>query len=398
MEYEACKEGVNKEKRIKLTVIIPIYHGEQYIPLLLKMMHDNYDRARQQLESFEVIFINDSPEVELEIPVCREEMYSIQLVTNSENRGIHYSRIRGINESTCEYVMFLDQDDKISPNYMRYMISEIGDNDAVVCNGYDAGRVIVRSTSELRENIRNKNKWIAAAKTLFPGQVMIKKESIPTQWLQNVITRNCADDLYLWMLMLSCNASFRVIEKKLYCHVATGFNKSDDLLNKLQSDKEVFSHLINNNDLSLEDIESQYIDLGLDVVDASVLGRLQNQQVMNRVLEGWMANRERDFCISQFLIENGYRRVAIYGLGNLGRHLIYELSKSEIDVVCVIDRNKLSEGFAKIKQPGEDIGEVDCIIVTPVTEYGHIYEQLSMSYSCKIISLETCISLAVVLE
>lgn len=106
------------------------------------------------------------------------------------------------------------------------------------------------------------------------------------------------------------------------------------------------------------------------------------------VLHQWMLLRENGISIGEYLYQKGIRKVAIYGMGMLGLHLVKELENSPLEILCGIDRaaEELHQTFPLVT-PGEPIGEVDAIIVTPVYAFDEIYTILQTKYHSKILSL-----------
>ena len=66
----------------------------------------------------EFILVNDSPEEEIELETFKEYSFEYKVVVNERNMGIQKARINGLENSTGEYILFLDQDDEILPNYI----------------------------------------------------------------------------------------------------------------------------------------------------------------------------------------------------------------------------------------------------------------------------------------
>lgn len=59
-----------------------------------------------------------------------------------------------------------------------------------------------------------------------------------------------------------------------------------------------------------------------------------------KCLHLWMSNREQGKNIGDYLLEKGIKKAGIYGYGILGRHLIDELQKSNIEILWIMDKNK----------------------------------------------------------
>lgn len=83
--------------------------------------------------------------------------------------------------------------------------------------------------------------------------------------------------------------------------------------------------------------------------------------------------------IERYIIDNQYKRVAIYGMSYLGDCLEDVLRKAGIEVVCGIDKNaeKLYNSHMPIYKIKDDFPQFDVIIVTAVTFYQQIRQELS---------------------
>ena len=99
-----------------VSVIVPVFKGNSYIPKIIHMLEENWETVNQ-VEKIEVnaVFVNDYPEKTLEIE-GRKGKISWSIIENEQNFGIHYSRVRGYLNSKGDYILFLDQDDEISPD------------------------------------------------------------------------------------------------------------------------------------------------------------------------------------------------------------------------------------------------------------------------------------------
>ena len=87
----------------------------------------------------------------------------------------------------------------------------------------------------------------------------------------------------------------------------------------------------------------------------------------------WTVNLQGKHSISDYLLDKGYRKIAIYGMSDMGKALLNELKQSELIVEYVIDRNA-GEIFVDIPVllPENDFLDTDVIIVTPFLQYDAI--------------------------
>lgn len=92
------------------------------------------------------------------------------------------------------------------------------------------------------------------------------------------------------------------------------------------------------------------------------------------LLKRWLENRNAGKTFVDYFHEYGYRSIAIYDAGELGRLLYDEVKDSDIQVKYFVDRN--AEGLRNIdgipvillRQIGE-AEDVDALLVSPVVNY-----------------------------
>lgn len=108
------------------------------------------------------------------------------------------------------------------------------------------------------------------------------------------------------------------------------------------------------------------------------------------LLDQWMMNREQGMSVESYCIKNGYKEIAIYGMGPMGNHLYKELLGSErVQVSYAIDKQG-SSIFPElsVKKPTEELPQVDAVIITVTAAYGSIASMLEEKVKFPIISLE----------
>ncbi len=103
----------------------------------------------------------------------------------------------------------------------------------------------------------------------------------------------------------------------------------------------------------------------------------------------WIKVKQQGKNVSDFLKEEGYENIAIYGMSYIGERLIDELKNTDINVVYGIDRNiNFISSSIDLVSINDNLKAVDAIVVTAVTFFDEIYEELSKKIDCPIISLE----------
>lgn len=219
---------------MKVSIITPFYHGMKYIPGLLRMVKENAQNCKILgiATEIEYIIINDSPDITLNIVNPYKEYFYLKIITNSINAGIHRSRVNGLNAAGGEYIIFFDQDDILLPKAVASSIKKAKGADLIISNGYhsngNADKKIYRNY--IAHWMATKLVFYAYCTSMIvsPGQVMIKKDSIPTEWKQNIMKHNGSDDYFLWLLMFDKGVYVLRNSEYVYKHVYTNQNVSLD--------------------------------------------------------------------------------------------------------------------------------------------------------------------------
>jgi len=222
---------------IDVTIITPFYKGNIYIKNYIENLDKIYKETDKKYK-IEVLFVNDSPEIDIEINEDIKQKYNIRIIKNSKNMGVHLSRINGYNNALGKYIIFLDQDDELKKESINVFLNKIGDNDMCISNGiYELNnkekviykKYLSKYTLKEEKYLKIKNFIIS------PGQCLIKKESISKRWLESPLKINGADDYMLWLLMFEEGKKINYINDILYVHKDTGSNLSFNVNNMLNS-------------------------------------------------------------------------------------------------------------------------------------------------------------------
>lgn len=87
---------------------------------------------------------------------------------------------------------------------------------------------------------------------------------------------------------------------------------------------------------------------------------------------------------------HGYGKIMIYGNGYIGKRLLEALLQTNVKVAAVMDKNT-SGGSGLVIGTGDNIPEVDCIVITPVFFYDEIYSMLREKTDIPIVSINDVI-------
>ena len=105
---------------IKLSLVIPAYNAEPYIHELIDCLEKQIKVKGRYRNNVQVIIIDDGSDKPLDIKKPWIEFYS-----NEGNRGISYTRNRGLELAKGEFIHFVDADDLLADNYFDYILKLI---------------------------------------------------------------------------------------------------------------------------------------------------------------------------------------------------------------------------------------------------------------------------------
>ena len=96
--------------------------------------------------------------------------------------------------------------------------------------------------------------------------------------------------------------------------------------------------------------------------------------------------------IETYLLGKGIKKVAIYGMKELGEILYDELKDSSVEVAYAIDRDaEYIFSDIEVVSPEDDLKEVDAVIVTAIHYYSEIADILEKKMNCPVLCIEDVI-------
>lgn len=313
----------------KVSIIVPLYNGKKYIDGICNSVVDNvqFCESENKAVEAELIFVNDYPEERIEEKDIVFRGLDIKIINNDCNKGIHETRVVGLENSCGEYVLFLDQDDNISYNYLESQLSAIKDYDAVLCNGYYRSRKKIYDCAEEQiKAITYRNYLKHEIVIISPGQVLLRREAIPEIWKNIILKQNGSDDVFLWIMMLKQSCKFTCNTECLYTHVEDGLNTSSNFKNMKKSITELYD-VLNKNHILPED--------EFAIFENSVRRRVEKYDGYIEIIDKW------DEIVEKLLnnISDEDKKIGIYGYGIIGKKLYNSLVCRGVKIDVVMDAN-----------------------------------------------------------
>lgn len=109
----------------KISIVVPIYNVENFLPFCLDSI------IQQTYKNLEIILVDDGS-TDSSLKICNEYASRdkrIQII-HQENHGLSYSRNKGIEIASSEYISFIDADDIIAPDFCEHLLHLLISNDA----------------------------------------------------------------------------------------------------------------------------------------------------------------------------------------------------------------------------------------------------------------------------
>ena len=123
--------------------------------------------------------------------------------------------------------------------------------------------------------------------------------------------------------------------------------------------------------------------------------RIRKYNHLMNLFNKWLFIKESGVSLQIYFETKGYKRIALYGLGMAGNHLLAELKNSQMEIIYGIDRlgNQLKFSFP-IYTPDAEIPLADVIVVSITYDFNNIYKILKRKFAGPIVSLEEIIDYA----
>ncbi len=137
-----------EEKKIAVSVIMPVYNSEKYLKSCVESI------LTQDFDAFELLLIDDGS-TDKSPAICdkiAQENPRVR-VFHKENGGICAARNYGLERARGEYIAFSDHDDKVLPGFLseNYRIAKKEDADIVK---FGRKGLLIREEKPLSSNVR----------------------------------------------------------------------------------------------------------------------------------------------------------------------------------------------------------------------------------------------------
>lgn len=101
----------------KISIVVAVYNAEKTLKKCVESL------LNQTYDNIEIILVNDCSK-DNSLDICKEysKTYNnVKVISNEKNSGVSVTRNNGINNSTGEYICFVDSDDYVESNYIEVL-------------------------------------------------------------------------------------------------------------------------------------------------------------------------------------------------------------------------------------------------------------------------------------
>ena len=173
---------------MKISVIVPIYNSEKYIPRCIESI------LVQTFEEYEIILINDGSKDASGLLIDNYKVsYPDKIkVIHQDNIGVAATRNKGIQIASGDYIAFIDNDDYIKRDYLeKFYHSSLQGTPDIVMGGYtrinEEGRILTKK--------RLKKGEFSRFSIVSPWAKIFKKDFLISNDIQFLNT-NIGEDVY----------------------------------------------------------------------------------------------------------------------------------------------------------------------------------------------------------
>ena len=121
-------------------------------------------------------------------------------------------------------------------------------------------------------------------------------------------------------------------------------------------------------------------------------GKIEKFKGYYNMLNQWLMLKQEGKSLEKYFEDNGYKNIAIYGMGEIGNRLYNELKDSKkVKIKYVIDKNADICSETRIFNIDDNFPDVDAVIITATFAFDEIKEELGKRLYVPVISIDDVI-------
>ncbi len=192
---------------MEVSIIIPVYNAEKYVARCLDSLF------QQTVQDFEIICIDDcGTDDSKSILYEYQQKYPDQLIIleNKKNCGAGQSREHGIAQASGTYLVFVDSDDYLAPDYLKTYLEAMKKHPCDIM----IGGFIKDRGGRLENHAVSDSVWSVVTYPMTCAK-MWKKDFITKNGI-HFGTTSCAEDTYFSLTAYIHNATYHILDYEGY--------------------------------------------------------------------------------------------------------------------------------------------------------------------------------------
>lgn len=163
----------------EVSIIIPVYNGERYLRETVIAV------LKQSFQSFEIWIVNDgstddTKSIALDLQAEDNRIHYLE----KENTGVSATRNVGLSKAQGKYVVFLDADDMMEPEFLQCRMTYLSQHDEVGCCGaeirlIDGNGQTIPDAANMRapgEKLLEEVLFYESGIATIPANLMVRRE------------------------------------------------------------------------------------------------------------------------------------------------------------------------------------------------------------------------------
>lgn len=274
----------------KVNVFMPCYNAEKYIGQAIESI------LGQNYTDFKLIIIDDGS-TDNSVEVINKyvlEDTRIRLLKNGANRGIVFTRNRGLEVCQCNYMALMDADDVAAPERLEKEVAFLDEHKGVIAVGGlyqlidEAGKLLPEKLklTESDEEIRAR---MLFANVMANGTVLLRKKKIDQANIRYREHLHASEDYLFWCEILSIGKIYNIGEIFQYYRVHENSleyrSDQEEKDYKKQGIRDIKRYILNQQDYHLERTEEElFIRILTDNEECENLSK-EKRKVLKTVLD-----------------------------------------------------------------------------------------------------------------
>ncbi|HEM6271228.1 TPA: glycosyltransferase [Streptococcus suis] len=334
-------------KKIKVSIVIPVYNQEEYLDTSLSSV------ISQTYSNLEVIVVNDGSTDTSRSIIENYSQFDARIkVIDKPNGGLVDATLTGLQNTTGDYVAFLDPDDRIGEDFVENFVSQITDDFDMISMGYyldRAGELIPKYLKESRiysgEELDKLGKMFLYEK----GEAMVSNRFFISRW----------NKLYKMSMLNKIFSEFEKCrnislgEDSMFTSLALQASNS---VKVISSPNSYFYNIANQNSM---------------MKTGALISTLEKSKLAyEKLLEVLPNNQDQAMALYFFLIENFFQRLKVND-----RFSFKQLFK-------ILKKDNLYQSSLKfiLKHTTSKPKKLELISRRILGSYGYIFLNLSLAY------------------